>query len=53
MGQPSTGPVPSAPVPSAPPGGASSLYPSLEDEYMGLQLTQYRPTGPVSMSLDL
>ena len=26
---------------------STSLYPSLNDEYMGLQLTQYRPPGAV------
>lgn len=30
------------------PGG---LYPSLEDEYMGLQLTQYRPVSSYNNSL--
>ena len=45
-GPPGAGPVPSAPGPSAPVGG-SGLYPSLEDEYMGLQLTQYRPPPTV------
>ena len=39
------------PPTSSTPGSSSSpavggLYPSLEDEYMGLQLTQYRPTQP-------
>lgn len=37
---------PSAPPPSAPLAVAAGLYPNLHDEYMGLNLTQYRPPAP-------
>lgn len=36
---------PSAPPPAAAGSPYAGLYPSLEDEYMGLQLTQYRAVG--------
>ncbi len=35
-------PPPSSSTPGPAPAQAGGLYPSLEDEYMGLQLTQYR-----------
>lgn len=37
-------PPPSSSTPSVSSPAAGGLYPSLEDEYMGLQLTQYRQT---------
>lgn len=43
-------PMPTAPVQPPVGGGIGGLYPSLEDEYMGLQLTPYRPPQAPSSS---
>lgn len=42
-------PTSTTPGPSAPAAAAGGLYPNLEDEYMGLQLTQYRPVSIASL----